>query len=99
MTPNFVKEARDFATVYGGTLTERQLRTLVQHLAAALHNSYDRGRADDDVDFNKEARGFVATHDGEFTVYQSRVFREQLALALQWAYDRGHMPVWLKNHS
>jgi hypothetical protein len=97
MTPNFVKEASGLVATYAGTITRGQLRTLVQHLAAALQNSYDRGRAGDDVDFNKEARGFVATYDGKLTVYQSRVFREQLALALQYAYDRGHAPVWIRN--
>jgi hypothetical protein len=99
MTPNFVKEAKAFATIYAVTPTDLQWRTLVKHLAAALHNSYDRGRAGDDVDFGKEARGFVATYDGKLTVYQSRIFREQLALALQWAYDRGHAPVWIRSHS
>jgi hypothetical protein len=98
MTPNFVKEANDLATTYAGALTGGPSRSLVQHLAAALHNSYDRGRAGEDVDFTKEARGFVATYDGKLTVYQSRVFREQLALALQYAYDRGHAPAWIRNH-
>ncbi|MBR0851076.1 hypothetical protein JQ543_25255 [Bradyrhizobium diazoefficiens] len=99
MTPNFVAEARDFAAIYAVTLADRQSRTLVQHLAAALQKTYDRGRAGEDVDFVKEARGFVATHDGNLTVYHSRIFREQLALALQWAYDRGHAPVWIRNDS
>jgi hypothetical protein len=98
MTPNFVQEAKGFAKTYGVTLTDQQWHTLVQHLAAALLNTYNRSRAGEDVDFFKEAKGFAATYGGKLTDNQSRIFAQQLALALQYAYDRGRAPVWRRNH-
>jgi hypothetical protein len=99
MTPNIVKEAKGFATTYGVTLADQQQHTLVQHLAAALFNTYKRGRAGDDVDFGKEAKGFAMSYGGDkLTDYQSRIFAQQLALALQYAYDRGRAPTRRRNH-